>query len=123
MSKKKKDVLIIEDENPLRHALVKTFLDNDYIVAEADNAEYALVQLEKIEPDIILLDLRLPGMNGMTFMNELEKRNKDIPTIILTNDDSHMTQMRGMMKGARDYLIKANTSLETIVSLVQKRLA
>lgn len=98
-----KNILIIEDEEDLASLLKERLARNGYSVDIAFNGEEALKKLEKPLPDLILLDIVLPVMDGYTFLKEMKKKYS-IPVIVLT--------ARGGMKdlfsieGIKDYIVK-----------------
>ncbi|WP_372631135.1 response regulator [Cohnella sp.] len=103
-----KQILIVDDHLLVREGLKLIIETNEeYRVAgEAENGEIALRLAEQLRPDIILLDLNMPVMNGLETMKRLREQALDIPVIILTtyNEDDYMVQ--GLALGAKGYLLK-----------------
>jgi len=94
-------------------------------VIEAEHGQRAIEILqESVRLDLILLDMRMPVMGGMTFLNEFEAMvdKKHIPITILSNDGSDIMSMRAALKGYTEYLIKAEHTLVQIVEKVRFRL-
>ena len=98
-------ILIIEDDLELREEL-KILLDNNgyhgVILQRLDNA---LEEIIKIDPDLILLDIKLPYLNGQQLLKQLRKKSS-IPIIMVTSKDSEMDEILAMSYGADDYITK-----------------
>lgn len=98
-------ILIIEDDLELREEL-KILLDNNgyhgVILQRLDNA---LEEIIKIAPDLILLDIKLPYLNGQQLLKQLRKKSS-IPVIMVTSKDSEMDEILAMSYGADDYITK-----------------
>lgn len=121
----KKTILIAEDEPSLMSALRDKLVHEGFDVEESFDGEECLAVTEKKKPDLILLDIVMPKMDGMTVLEKLkeDEENKAIPVIILTNLSSFKDIQEAADKGAHDYLIKTDWSLEDIVSKVRERLS
>src|SRR6266566_3639424 len=81
-------VLIVEDDKGLQKYLKELLLDNGYAVHTASDGIAALEYFKKAEPDLVVLDLGLPNMTGEAVCQEIRKKYRDIPIIILTAKDS-----------------------------------
>jgi response regulator RpfG family c-di-GMP phosphodiesterase len=103
-------VLIVDDDAPLRSLLRATLGADDYDVREAGSAEDAFDVLRFWEPGIVLLDVNLPGMDGLTFCAELRRNDDDSVVILLTGDQISDTTAR--MAGARAVVRKPFSPLE-----------
>ncbi len=105
MSKNKKKILIVDDEIDFTKSTSHRLNFEGYDTIEAMNAKEALAILEKTVPDIILLDVMMPGMTGVQFFEQLRKdaRFKNIPVIFLTvwdrlvSSDSHGTKEKAVL--------------------------
>ena len=98
-------ILIVEDEVKIREEL-KTFLENNgYEILTINNFENTLDQIKKLEIDLILMDINIPGINGMHLCREIRKTSK-IPTIIVTSRDTEMDELLCMNYGADDFITK-----------------
>ena len=118
-------ILMIEDE-PLMASLLYRELQNagfDAILAR--DGETGLEELEKGIPDIILLDLILPGINGFQILEKLKKDKslKNIPVIILSNLGGKDDMEKGLKLGAEDYLIKTNILPSEIITKINETIA
>jgi DNA-binding response OmpR family regulator len=99
-------ILIVEDDKGLQKYLKELLLDNGYAVQTASDGISALEYLKKNEPDIVVLDLGLPTMSGEAVCQEIRKKNKDLPIIILTAKDAITDIVQGLNLGADDYMTK-----------------
>lgn len=117
-------VLIVEDEGILRKALRNKLLGSNYSVLEAQNGLEALEMLKTETPDIILLDIVMPKMDGITFLKERGKQNiaLDIPVIVLSNLTDGDKIQHSLESGVHDYLVKADWSLADVLEKIQKRI-
>lgn len=116
-----KKILIVEDDKFLRELIGQKLLKEGYDISEAVDGLKALEVLKDEKPDLILLDLILPGMDGF---ESLEKMKADpsissIPVIILSNLGQKEDIERGLKLGASDYLIKAHFTPGEIIEKVK----
>lgn len=110
-----KKILIVEDESSIRGFLRINFQRNNFKVIEAENGEDGL-RLAMIErPDIAILDVMLPGINGFQVCEALRKDMPDIGIIMLTAKDQDMDKIMGLEYGADDYVIKPFNPVELIL--------
>lgn len=123
-----KKILIVEDEDSQRKALVDKFTREGFSVFEARDGEEGLHIALKEQPHIILLDIVMPKMDGMTMLKKLRQENewgKKIPVILLTNlsaDDDKIIARLAEDEPAY-YLVKANWTINDVVEKVNERLA
>ncbi|MFA5986552.1 MAG: response regulator [Parcubacteria group bacterium] len=120
-----KKILIIEDEASLRMALEEKFNGEGFAVLTADNGEDGLVLAQQHIPDLILLDIILPKMNGFDVLSRLAKDDatKEIDVMILTNLSETGKVGEIVRKGVSEYLVKADWTLEEISEKVRNKLA
>jgi two-component system response regulator MtrA len=113
-------ILIVEDDDALREQLEIGLMASGFAVCYASSGLDAVAAFEKNNPDLILLDLMLPGKNGIEICTEI-RRNSGVPIIMLTarTDDSDM--IRGLEAGADDYVTKPY-KIEVLVSRIKARL-
>lgn len=116
-----KTILFIEDEADLQKTF-KEALQDDYEVVSALDGELGLRLAEERKPDLVLLDLILPKMNGFEVLEEIKKNEtiKDIPIVVLTNLESVADVDKAIELGATTYLVKANYSLEEMVGKIKQ---
>jgi two-component system, OmpR family, response regulator VicR len=98
-------VLLVDDEAPLRESLTYTLMKEGYKVSTAADGLSALKQFHKQVPDIILLDLMLPGVDGMEVCWRI-RAFSDIPIVMLTAKDQDIDKSWGLEAGANDYITK-----------------
>jgi len=122
---KKKSILIVEDEISLSSALNDKLTNVGYDVALAKNGVEGLEAIKKHKPDLILLDVVMPVMDGMTMLGELRKTTdtSDIPVIILSNLSDNEDVLHAMENNTYDYLIKSDISLEAVLERVKAKLS
>ena len=119
--KRQKKILLIDDDLDLLE-VIKTILEtNDYGVVTASDGERGLEKAKSEKPDLILLDILMPKMDGYTFMRRMKTNEaiRDIPVIVV----SGKTKMKDLFKieGVRDYLVKPYDS-EQLLGLIKKYL-
>lgn len=120
-----KHILIIEDEPTLASAY-KTLLEQaGYQVSSAHNGQDALDQSSKFEPDLILLDLRMPIMNGVEFLNnyKLKEKHPKVKVIVFSNYDMQEEIDEAYRLGADRYVLKAWASPKEILQIVKNTLS
>lgn len=123
MAKNAKTImLIVEDDEVLLRALYLTFHSDKYTIATAADGEVSLKMVHRMKPDIVLLDLLLPKMNGFDFLKYIkaDPATKDIPVVILSNLGDQESINRAMGLGAVDYFVKSNTDLATLKIKIDK---
>jgi len=122
---KKKIVLIVEDDELLLRALYLSFHESDYTIATASDGETALKMTERMKPDIVLLDLLLPKMNGFDYLKNLKANPalQKTPVIVLSNLGDKESLEKATNLGALDYFVKATTDLKVLTEKVGKALA
>ncbi|OHA79593.1 MAG: hypothetical protein A2675_02560 [Candidatus Yonathbacteria bacterium RIFCSPHIGHO2_01_FULL_51_10] len=128
VAEKQKDglgVLVVEDDKFLRELFVRKLFSDGFKVENAIEAKAAFEILERWKPDIILLDLILPGVDGFEILSRIKKddRLKDIPVIVLSNLGQQEDIDRAMSLGAQDFMVKANFTLEEIIVRVRSILS
>jgi two-component system KDP operon response regulator KdpE len=106
-------VLVVEDDGPLRSALVATLAADDVAVAEAASGEEALARFQVEGTDLVLLDLMLPGLDGMQVLERV-RAGSDVPVIVLTVRDSKQDKLAALDAGADDYITKPFDSDELV---------
>ncbi|MBI5475242.1 MAG: response regulator [Ignavibacteriales bacterium] len=105
---KKKNILFLEDEDELLLTLGTLLRDQGYAVIETKTAEEALDLLKKTTPDLIIADIKLPGIDGFDFFHAVQKNysSKNIPFIYLTAFNNLHAAMTAKAEGASDYITK-----------------
>src|SRR6185369_5157555 len=101
-----KHVLIIDDEEAVCWALERALAREGHKVAVAASVEQARTVLNRVEPDVIVLDIRLPGVDGLTALGQFHERLPHVPVIVVTAFGNLETAVRAVEGGAFDYLTK-----------------
>ncbi len=101
----KPTILIVDDERSARHGM-RMLLEQDYRVISAENSSSALEKLESNKVDIMLTDVRMPGMDGIELMEVAQKKYNDLKCIILTAYGDVDLAVQAMKKGAVDFMTK-----------------
>jgi DNA-binding response OmpR family regulator len=117
-------ILILEDEKQLARALAKHLKGDGHETDNVYDTVEAFKKLEKYIPDLILLDIVLPGMDGITFLESIRKMDvtKDIPVILLSNLENREKMTTAAENGVTLYFIKANLSLKVLSQWVKELL-
>jgi len=118
-------ILIVEDDRLLRELLMEKLTRAGFSPREAIDGQQALAAIEAQTPDLVLLDLVLPGMDGFQILREIRSRKSpiaDIPVFVLSNLGDRSDFQRAKDLGANEYFIKAHFSLDEIVDSVKWRL-
>ena len=118
-------ILLVEDDKFLRELIARKLIQEEYEVSEVVDGEEALKFLAKERPDLVLLDLILPGIDGFEVLSRLKEdvNLASIPVIILSNLGQKEDVERGLKLGAVDYLVKAHFTPNEIIEKVKNSLA
>jgi twitching motility two-component system response regulator PilH len=117
-----KKVLVVDDSATERHALSEMLKTHGYQVFTAESGEEGVVKAKQLEPDLVLMDVVMPGLNGFQATRQLTKDDatKNIPVIICTTKAQETDKVWGMRQGATGYVTKPVNSdalLQQIASL------
>ena len=115
-----KQILIVDDDEMIREYVKELLLFNDYKVAEAGNGKEGLKQIYKNVPDLVITDIIMPEMEGISFIQELRTHNKNIPIIAMTgNINGRMEELLELSSqlGADETLRKPINSKELITAI------
>lgn len=117
----KEKILVVEDEEILLTALQEELRQSGYQTEGAVDGEDGLVKVKSFQPALVLLDLVMPKMDGMTVLKKLKENpeTKDLPVVILTNLSDYERISEALSLGAKDYLVKANYSLADLLEKVK----
>lgn len=115
-------VLVVDDESGARRALIRLLTREGYETVGASDGREALQALEARTPDVILLDLMMPGMDGLELLEVLQRHPqwKALPVVVLTGLSDTQTVNRAQQLGARAYLVKATFSLADMLEHVKR---
>jgi len=116
-----KKILIIEDDKFLRELIVKKLQKEGYDICEAVDGEEGIKKVKEEKPDLVLLDLILPGIDGFEVLSRTKEDPalSQIPVIILSNLGQKEDVERGLGLGANDYLIKAHFTPGEIIEKIR----
>jgi twitching motility two-component system response regulator PilH len=114
-----KTILIVDDSATDRQFLSDLLSKNGFKVATAQNAEEALAKAKQLHPDLVLMDIVMPGQNGFQATRTLSKdeATKQIPIIICTSKGQDTDKAWGMRQGARDYIVKPVSGPELLAKI------
>jgi len=112
-------ILVVDDHYVVRSGLAASLgLEDDLnVVGEAGNAEEAVTQFRKHQPDVVLMDLRLPGANGTAATTDLRREWPDARVLMFTTFDGEEDIYRAMQAGARGYLLKSAAREELLFAI------
>jgi DNA-binding NarL/FixJ family response regulator len=114
------NVMLVDDQNLVRKG-VRSLLELSEeieVVAEASDGAEAIRMIPEVEPDVVLLDMRMPGLSGIDVLRELSQNDALPPTIILTTFDDDEIVLAGISLGARGYLLK-DIALADLVNAIK----
>lgn len=103
-----KKILVVDDSPTERHVLTQLLTKHGYQVFTAESGEEALAKAKQIRPDLILMDVIMPGINGFQATRSItrDEETKHIPVIMCTSKGQETDKIWGLRQGARDYLVK-----------------
>ena len=124
VTKEVEKVLVIEDDVFLIKAYEALLTNFGFHVEGTSNGMEAIEYLKKTRPDIILLDLVMPRMDGFDFLEEMQKKSewKKIPIVVVSNLGQESDRDRSLKLGAVEYIVKSDFSLQQTVDLISKHL-
>lgn len=99
-------IFVIEDDSDLREVIHSLLVDHGYRVRSYREGTAAIKESDKVQPDLLILDLMLPNINGEAVCREMKKKYPDLPVIMLTGKNSKADIVRGLNLGADDYIAK-----------------
>lgn len=108
-----KKILVVDDEKPISEIVKYNLVKEGYEVYTAFDGEEALEKVTEVEPDLVLLDLMLPKMDGLEVAREIRK-TYNMPIIMVTAKDSEIDKVLGLELGADDYVTKPFSNRELV---------
>ncbi|MBI2117719.1 response regulator [Candidatus Peregrinibacteria bacterium] len=119
----KADILIAEDDPVLRNLYIKKFSVAGYAIRSAEDGEAAVKELESQKPDILVLDIRMPKMDGFQVLEKYPKETRAFPVTFLTNFGDEKSRERGRGLGADDFFVKKDMTIKSLLEMVERVLA
>lgn len=115
-----KKILVVDDSPTERHVLVDLLTKNGYQVITAESGEEGVEKAKKELPDLVLMDVVMPGLNGYQATRTLtrEESTKHIPIIVCTSKGQETDKIWGLRQGAQDYLVKPVNGEELLSKIV-----
>ena len=123
LSPKKKRIVLVEDEPTLANLIESELRKEGYEVKTAGNGTKGLQLIREAKPDLVLLDIMLPGLKGFAILEKLYKEDHmlpALPVIIISNTGDSIEIERASKMGVRDYLIKVNFNPDEVIEKVKK---
>jgi twitching motility two-component system response regulator PilH len=114
-----KSILIVDDSATDRQYLSDLLAKNGYKISTAESAEEALAKAKQLRPDLVLMDVVMPGQNGFQATRTLTKdeATKQIPIILCTSKGQETDKAWGIRQGARDYIVKPVSGPELLAKI------
>ena len=107
-------ILVVDDDPPIRRMLGRTLEAEGYAVESADDGGGALAAIERSAPDLVVLDVALPGLDGLAVLRRLRGKGLSLPVLLLTARDAVPDRVAGLDAGADDYLVKPFATEELV---------
>src|SRR5712692_2969774 len=112
-------VLVVDDEKVIREILSDFLTMEGYVVRTVDNGESALRELQRRSYNLVLSDLKMPGMGGLELLAKIAELKTNVLTVIMTGFGTVETAIEAMKKGAYDYILKP-FKIEEVVHIVER---
>ena len=118
-------LLIVDDDERIRSLLQQFLIQSDYLISTAENAKQAITLLSAIEFDLIILDVMMPGQDGISFTAKLRNLKNNTPILLLTARGETEDRIKGLEAGADDYLPKPFEPKELLlrINAILRRMA
>ena len=117
-------IYVVDDEENIQLIVKQVLEKENYTVKTFKNGQEALEEFNTISPDLFILDIMMPVMDGITLLKNIRETNKTVPVIFLTSKDEEFDRILGLELGADDYITKPFSIKELIarVHVIQRRL-
>ncbi len=115
----KANILVAEDDAVLRDVYVKKFSLAGFELRTAKNGQEAVEAIEKQAPDLLILDLNMPVLDGFGVLEKFPRKDRAFPVIVLTNFGDTRNKERGVQLGADDFFIKSEMTIKSLLEKVQ----
>ncbi len=118
----KAHILIAEDDPVLREVYAKKFSLGGYKIQTTVDGEEAIKAITEKEPDMLILDLNMPVLDGFAVMEKFPREKRKFPIIVLTNFGNEQNRKRGAELGADDYFVKNEMTIRSLLEMVESLL-
>jgi twitching motility two-component system response regulator PilH len=114
-----KRILLVDDSATERHVIGEILTKQGFEVTFAENGEAGVAQAKQIKPDLVIMDVVMPGMNGFQATRAITKdpETQNIPVLICTTKDQETDKIWGMRQGAKDYVVKPVDAAELLAKI------
>lgn len=121
---KTKKILLVEDDTGFRKAISECFEETEFLIVNAVDGEDGLAKIKEENPDLILLDILLPKLDGVEMARKLREAGDKTPIIFLTNvkNDDRISEAMEVTQAQADYIVKTDVSVKDIIDRIRKRL-
>lgn len=119
MADSKADIVIAEDDAVLREVYQKKFSLSGYAIRLAQNGEEAVALIAQKMPDIAILDVHMPILDGFGVLEKFPRDKRAFPVIMLTNFGDEKSKTRGKELGADDYFVKSEMTIKSLLAMVE----
>ena len=116
----KPDILIAEDDPVLRNLYVKKFSVSGFPIRAVEDGEQALAALQERFPQVLVLDIHMPKVDGFQVLEQYPKSQRAFPVIMLTNFADEKSRERGKDLGADEYFIKKDMTIKSLLEMVDR---
>ena len=116
----KPDILIAEDDPVLRNLYVKKFSVSGFPIRAVEDGEQALAALQERFPQVLVLDIHMPKVDGFQVLERYPKSQRSFPVVMLTNFADEKSRERGNDLGADEYFIKKDMTIKSLLEMVER---
>ncbi len=119
----KADIIIAEDDPVLRNLYIKKFSVAGFAIRAVEDGEQAIKEIEQQTPDLVVLDIHMPKVDGFQVLERYPQSTRRFPAIMLTNFADDKSRSRGKELGADDYFIKKDMTIKSLIDMVERVLS
>lgn len=113
-------ILVAEDDTVLRDLYLRKFDKSVYDIRTAVNGEEAVKLIEQEKPDLVLLDINMPVLDGFGVLEKFPKEKRVFQIVLLTNFDDQANRDRGAKLGVTDYFVKKDMTIKLLLEMVER---
>lgn len=115
-------IIVAEDDTVLRDLYLRKFDKSVYDIRKAINGEEAIKLVNEQKPDLMLLDINMPVLDGFGVLEKFPKETRNFPIVLLTNFDDQANRDRGAKLGVDDYFVKKDMTIKSLLEMVHRLL-